>query len=84
MSTLAQGGTRTATCPGAVACDLARQCWALDADDLHARMADVAADRDVYHELLTHALAGWHDALAERDRLRRRVYDLLDTQPEAA
>ena len=66
------------TCPIAVACDLARQTGALETHELRDRVADLEADRDSYRELLRGALAGWHETLDERDRLRREVGRLRD------
>jgi hypothetical protein len=67
-----------AECPGATACDLARQHLALEQSELRDYIASVSGDRDTYRELLQHALAGWHEARGERDRLRRRCRSQQD------
>jgi hypothetical protein len=60
----------TEGCPGAVACDLAREQYALTADEQAIYIADLEVSRDTYRDLLRHALAGWRVTLVERDRAR--------------
>jgi hypothetical protein len=58
--------------------DLVIEAFADREEALLAHVVDVEADRDSYALVAKRAIHALHDVMAERDRLQRRVRQLLD------